>query len=289
LFIAYWVNVPTSGGQLLYKQSDNGGRTFGFEQQWNRRGEVRWPCVLTLGTNVLAYFFVKERDTWELAVNKNFSTDSEPTVDTAQGDPFHLQGVTDGGGKVWLAYFVRVENSDGGRIAWLASNDGGATFTRHYMFDDKVIPSAYSYFSLTRSVNSGAGILHLIFAEETPELTTLYYSRSEDGVQFSMPVTLLTSEEPLTRAPLLTATGPYVLVATADTEEDGPAIRYVLSEDGGKSFAPPAIATREVGNAETIAGVIDGEGRTMLVWDDLSKSNEEGEQLYRLKGILRGQ
>jgi hypothetical protein len=288
-FIAYWANIPTSGGQLMYKQSENSGASFDFEKQWNRRGEVRWPCVLTLGPDVLAYFFVKERDTWELAVNRNFSAESEPTVDTAQGDPYHLQGVTDGARKVWLAYFVRVENSDGGRIAYLSSDDGGATFTRNYMFDDKVIPSAYSYFSLARSVHSGAQVLHLIFTEETPELTTIYYSRSEDGVQFSLPVALMQSEEPLTRSPLLTASGAYVLVATADTEEDGPAIRYVLSEDGGKSFAAPAIATREVGNAETIAGLIDNDGRAILVWDDLAKDNEEGEQLYRLKGILRGQ
>ena len=287
--VAYWVNVPASGGQLMYKETSNGGDSFTLEKQWNNRSEVRWPCALAIGTDLAAYFFVHGRDGWELAANRNFSIESEPTVDTVQGTPFHLQGVTDGVSKVWLAYFARVENADGGRIAFLTSEDGGVSFTRQYLFDDKVIASVWSFFDIARGVDGRNNVVHLIFTEETPELTAMYYSRSENGGEFTEPISVLTSEEPLTRAPLLVANGKYALIVTADAEDNGPALRYLLSEDAGKSFAPPAIATRSVANPETIAGAIDTDGRVILVWDDLASQSAPGEQLYRLKGTIRGQ
>ena len=288
-FIAYWVNLTVTGGRLIYKKSDNGGKTFTFEKQWNKRNEVRWPCVLRVGNEVVAYFFVRTRKGWELAMNRNFSAEDEPTIDSTEASPFHLQGVTDGARKVWLAYFERQPNADGGRIAFLTSTDGGMKFSRKYLFEDKVIGSIYSFFQIVRSVPRGKGTLHVIFTEESPEETILYYARSEDdGANFTTPVAMITSEEPLTHAPVILANGSYVFIATADTEEEGPALRYVLSEDGGKTFSAPAIATRNVANPETIAGTLSSKGNVMLVWDDLAGTTEVGEQIYRLNGKLRG-
>jgi hypothetical protein len=288
-FIAYWVNVPASGGQLLYKESDDGGTTFSMEQQWNNRGEVRWPCALATGPDITSYFFVRTQNTWELVANKNFSTESEPTIDTVRGNPFTLRGATDGSSKTWLTYFERVERSEGGRIAFLTSTDSGATFTRRYLFEDRVINNTFNFIRLARTVSGRDEILHLIFIEDTPDVSTLYYSRSVAGGEFSAPIAVFTSEEPLTHSPDLCAEGSRVVVVTADTDEIGPAMRYVYSQDGGASFDQPAVATRDISNPETVSGAIDQNGNVLLVWDDLSKQGEGVEQIYRLKGSLRGE
>lgn len=290
--VAYWINVTAAGGQLYYKATDDGGRTFTLEARWNDRGEARWPCVLTIGGDTVAYFFAHSRDEWELLAHRGFGDEEGPTIDTPQGDPFHLQGVTDGADKVWLAYFVRRPNADGGRIAFLTSEDGGRRFYRRYLFEDRMVQSWSSFFRLVRSQDPrgrGKDVLHLVFTEESPDLTTLYYSRSEDdGATFTTPIAMMSSEEPLTNSPLLLANRQYVFIATADTENDGPALRYVFSEDTGKSFDAPAVATRNVTNPETLSGVMDDNAALLLVWDDLSKTSEPGEQLHMLKGTLRG-
>jgi len=287
--IFYWINVSATGGQLMYKTSGDGGKVFGMEARWNQRNEARWPCVLGTRGGTVAYFFLEYRDGWELASNRNFSPELEQTIDVAQGTPLHLQGVTDGRDLVCLAYFERQENSDGGRIAFLKSIDGGRTFSRSYLFEDRVIRSLMSFFAMERATYGRERAIHLIFAEETPDLTTLYYSRSlDDGVHFSVPVAVLESAEPLTRSPLLMSQDKYVFVATADTETDGPAMRYVFSEDGGESFDTPAVITRNLSSPETLSGVMGGDGSVMLVWDDLSAHSEGGEQLYCVKGTLRG-
>jgi hypothetical protein len=287
-FLAYWINVSVTGGQLLYKESEDSGQTFTMEKQWNERSEVRWPCVIVTASDTLAYFFVHASDKWELAANRNFSPDKEPTVDIVEGTPFRLQGLTDGAKNVWLAYFTRAEKSEGGKIAFLTSLDGGVTFDRQYLFDSKVIPSISSFFSLARSVNGRDQIIHLVYTEGTPDSTILYYSRSENGGSFSEPIALITSEEPLTRNPFLSANGKFVFVATADTDDDGPALRYLISEDGGKSFDQPSIATRNVSDPETFTGTIDSDGRVILVWDDIAVKSDSGQQLFVLKGSLRG-
>lgn len=289
--VAYWVNVPVTGGQLLYKASENSGKTWTIEKQWNQRGEVRWPCALTVDSDIIAYFLVRTGGSWELVSNKNFSAEKEPLIATVKDTPFHLQGVTDGVKNVWLAYFSRVENSGGGRIVLLTSSDRGETFKEKFLFDNLIIRSEWSFFSIARSVQGKTEVLHLIFTEETPEYTKLFYSRSENGgIDFTSPIPVIESEEPLTRAPLIAANGRFVFIATADTDDEGPALRYVFSEDGGKSFDQPAIATRNVTNPETISGAIDANGRVTLVWDDIAPvQTGVGEQLFRLKGILRGE
>jgi hypothetical protein len=287
-FLAYWVNIPVTGGQLLFKESSNSGKTFTMERQWNNRNEVRWPCVLPSGKDIDAFFFVHSTEKWELAINKNYSSDPEQTIDVAEGTPFHLQGVADGGKNIWLAYFVRVEKSDGGKIAMVTSQDSGATFSRTYLFADKVIPSVWSFIDMVRSVNGSEQIIHLIYTEDTPDLTTLYYSKSVNGGEFSEPVAMLKSENPLTRSPLIVANGKYVVIVSADTEDDGPAVRYLFSEDGGKTFDQPSIATRKVSNPETLTGAVDSDGRVILAWDDIAEKADKGECLYLLKATLRG-
>ncbi|MFH1676970.1 MAG: hypothetical protein ABIC40_08080 [bacterium] len=290
-FIAYWINVEPTGGQLRYKESSNGGKSFTLESKWNRLKEIRWPLMIPVGDRMIGYYFTEDREGWKMVVGATpGSGENEPVVDIVQGTPFNLQGVTDSRNMVRLMYFTRVESSDGRRLAFLSSDDGGATFSRKYLFDDRVIPNRSSFFAFDRSVSGKDEVLHLIFAEETEEYTTLYYSRSEDGgINFTTPVQLVQSDEPLTSSPLLMANKDYVFIATADAQDDGPALRYLISEDMGKSFEPPAVATRSVGNPETIAGIIDNNGRVILVWDDLANTKESGECLYKLEGTLRGQ
>lgn len=288
--VTYWINVAATSGQLRFKASDDGGRTFTIEGRWNERSEARWPCVLELGRDTVAFFFVRNRDDWELVANRDRTNEREPTLDVSQGTPFHLQGISDQFQRAWLAYFVRRQNADGGRIAFLTSEDGGNSFERRYLFDDQMIAGWSGFFSLSHSFHGNDSILHLIFAEESPELTTIYYSRSEDdGVHFTTPVAMISSEEQLTASPLLVANRQYVVIATADAEEDGPALRYMFSEDGGKSFDALAIATRNVTSPGTIAGLIDDNGGLLMVWDDISSAPGGTEQLFRLDGILRGQ
>lgn len=286
---AYWVNIGTTGGRLYYRSSGDSGRTFSLEEKLNQRPEARWPCMVDVGTNVFTYFFVNESDSWNLVVNRNYSAVDEPTVESVYGTPHHLTGLSDGVSKIWLAFFERRENSNGGRIVLYRSDDSGQTFFREYLFDDMVIPNVTSFFRIARSSGS-KNIVHLIYTEETPDLTTIYYSRSEDdGVHFTIPVSLIQSEIALTSAPLLLVNGDYVFIATADAEEEAPALRYVFSEDGGRSFNPPAVATNSVANPESMTGVMEPDGKVIIVWDDLAATNEPGEQLYLLEGTLRGQ
>lgn len=287
-FVAYWVNVPVTPGQLLYKESENGGQTFSMEKQWNNRDEVRWPCAVELGTDFIGYWFVITSTGSELVSNRNFSDQNEPTIDTAQGIPFRLQAVTDGLKKVRLAYFERQEKSNGGRIAWLASDDGGTTFTRQYLFNDRVISSQLNFFTIAETVNGKDTIIHLLFSERSQDQVTLYYSRSVNDSEFTQPISVISSTERITNSPLLAATGPYVLIVTADVDKEGPAVRYLFSEDGGGSFDPASIVTRGVSNPETITGTIDSGGNVLLVWVDLAKQVGSSDQLYRVKGTLRG-
>jgi hypothetical protein len=285
--VAFYVNISAIGGQLLYKTTENSGRTWTLERRWNERGEVRWPVVLQVGSDTMAYFCTLYRDSWEVAVNKNFSSENEPTVDVPQGTPYNLQGLTDGTKMVWLAYFVGRSNADGGRLAWLTSQNGGNGFLERYLFDDRIIMNEWNFFRIAMSNFDRKNIIHLIFTEGDPESTSIYYSRSDDGGEnFTSPVALIQSDEPLTRSPLILANDRYVLVATADAQEEGPGLRYCLSEDAGETFHDPAIATRNVSAPESIAGVMERSGSVMLVWDDLAGS-PEGEQLYMLRGTLR--
>ena len=136
--IAYWINVTATGGQLRYKTSENGGRTWTMESRWNERNEVRWPRVLGIGSDIVAFFFVHRRDTWDLVHNRNFSDEDEPTLLSIDDTPYNLQGFADGK-KVWLAYFVREGMSDGGRLALQMSEDGGKSFAGGFLFDDRII------------------------------------------------------------------------------------------------------------------------------------------------------
>lgn len=286
--VGYYINVGATGGQLYYKSTANNGRSWSMERRWNDRGEARWPCVMGTDGDTVAYFFVRHRDDWELVSNRNFSED-EPSVDYAQGTPYNLQGLTDGELGVWLAYYVRHQHSDGGRIAFLTSGDGGRSFDRRYLFDDRVIPNIFNFFRMERSRPGEDEFIHLIFTEESPELTTVYYTRSDDGGEsFGTPLAMIQSVRPLTRAPLLLTNGNYIVVMTADTEDEGPALRYRFSENGGESFDEPVVATRQVSAPETLTGILGRDGELMLVWDDLAGSTGQGEQLYSLKGILRG-
>jgi len=285
----YWINVTATGGVLRYKTTSDGGRVFTMEQRWNQRNQPRWPCVLNIGGKTTAFYFLHGGDEWELVKNVNFSEEEEPTLLVADDIPFHLQGLTGGGDKVWLAYFTRDENADGGRIAFFTSKDRGESFNGRFLFDDRIIQNMSSFFSLGQSGSGNNTVIQLIFTEESPELTTVYYSRSTDGGdEFSTPVAVFTSENPLTRAPLLLLQGDYVMIATADTEDEGPALRYVFSEDEGETFTEPEVATRNVTSPETIAGVMGDDGSVVLAWDDLSIDSTGGEQLFRLKGTLRG-
>ncbi len=287
--IFYWVNVTATGGVLRYKETDNSGRTFNMEARWNERNEARWPCVMRISRDTVAYFFIHYGNDWELVMNRNFSDDDEPTIGTPRGTPFRLQGVTDGNDKVWLAYFERTENSGGGRISFMKSSDEGHNFLTRYLFNDLIIQNLTSFFRMARTSQGRDNYIHLIYTEETPELTTIYYASSEDdGESFSTPVAILSSELPLTRAPVLLAHDQYVMIATADADDEGPALRYLLSEDFGENFGPAAVATRSVASPETISGVMGGDGSVILVWDDLAQTSEIGEQIYRLSGTLRG-
>jgi hypothetical protein len=285
--IAYWINVAATAGQLRYKTSDNGGRTWTMESRWNDRNEVRWPCVLKIRDDIVAYFFVQERDTWDLAINRNFSDEDEPTILTIRDTPYNLQGFADNK-KVWLAFYVREGMSDGGRIALLTSNDDGNTFDSRYMFDDRIIINLVGFFRMVHTTVGRDSYIHLIFTEsESEDLTTLYYSRSDDGgATFSTPVALFNSEIILTQSPLLIANGGNVFIATADADDDGPALRYVFSDDSGDTFTDPAVATRNVSSPETFAGVMRSNASVLIVWDDISPESEGDEQLYSMIGNL---
>lgn len=284
--IAYWINIPAIGGQLYYKMSDNNARTFTFEARWNERNEARWPCVLNVDGQTNAYFFVHSGNDWELVINQDFQDRDESLVKIANGTPFHLQGLTGEDELVCLAYFVRSDNSDTGRIAYLRSTDGGKIFDWWYMFDDMLIQNISSFFRIEIAEFDGDEVVYMIFTEETPEHTMVYFSRSEDSEIFSTPIAIFTSENPLTRSPLLLAKDNYVFIATVDTEDEGPGLRYVISEDMGRSFDAAGLATRSVSSPETMAGILYGDGKVMLVWDDLSMESASGEQLYVLNGEL---
>ena len=286
--VAYWINVMASGGQLYYKISDDAGRTFSIEARWNELNEARMPCVMKVGNSIDAYFFIHSQDEWNLVVNRNFQTDDEEVVATAQGTPFHLQGITDGRDLVCLAYFTRRDNSDGGRLALVRSTDGGATFDWAYLFEDRVINSISSFFRMASVTKNDKEIIYIIFTEESPDMTTLYYSRSEGGEVFTAPIAIIESEITLTHSPLLLANDKHVFIATADTEADGQALRYVYSEDYGMSFDAPVVATHSISNPESPTGYIDRNGKVMIIWDDLARESSSGEQLYLLNGSLRG-
>jgi len=285
--IAYWINVAATGGQLRYKTSDNAGRTWTMESRWNDRNEVRWPHVMEIGEDIVAYFFVQERDAWDLALNRNFSEEDEPTILTISDTPYNLQGFTDGK-RVWLAFFVREGMSDGGRIAFLTSTDDGNTFDGGYMFDDRIIVNLTGFFKLAHTESGRDSFIHLIFTEsESEDLTHLYYSRSDDGGEtFSTPVALFSSEITLTQSPILIADGSNIFIGTADADDDGPALRYVFSENSGEEFTDPAVATRNVSSPETFAGVMRSNGSVLLVWDDISPESEGGDQLFSMIGNL---
>lgn len=285
--IAYWINVAATGGQLFFKVSEDAGRTFTIEARWNERNEARLPCAMNVGGVVNAYFFIHSHEDWELVVNRDFQTENETTIAVAQGTPFHLQGITNGDDLVALAYFIRRDNSDSGRIAFVRSLDGGASFDWAYLFDDRLINNISSFFRMESSTGRENEIIYIIFTEETPELTTLYYSRSENGDIFTTPIAIFTSENPLTHTPLLLANDEHVFIATADTEAEGPGLRYVYSDDWGMSFDAPVVATHSLSNPESITGHMDSMGNVMIIWDDLSQESSSGEQLYLLNGNLR--
>jgi len=283
--VAYWINIKATGGQLRYRIKPDSDANFTRPAKWNQRNEARWPVILDVTDQTHAYFFIHPRNDWELVGNYDFSEEDEPTLDVPQGSPFHLQGVTDSRGLVCLAYFERESNNDYGRIAFLKSKNGGESFLRKYLFDDLRITNLTSFFRMERSVSGGDKTIHVIYTEEHPDLTTLYYSRSEDGGEnFTIPVAMFTSEYTLARSPLLLAEENSVFIATADAAGEGPALRYVYSSDGGNSFSSPEVAVSGVASPETISGVMGDDGSVVLVWDDIAADMTEGEQLYMMKG-----
>jgi hypothetical protein len=89
--------------------------------------------------------------------------------------------------------------------------------------------------------------------------------------------------------PLLLANDKHVFIATADTESEGPALRYVYSSDWGMSFDVPVVATRSISNPESPTGYMDSTGKVMIVWDDMAQQSSNGEQLDFLVGTLRAE
>lgn len=283
--VAYWVNIKATGGTLWYRIKSGNDDNFTRPEQWNRRNEARWPVVLDDNGRTNAFFFIHPRSDWELVGNYNFSAEDEQTLDVPQGNPFHLQGVSGEKGLNCLAYFERESDTDSGRIAFLRSTDSGRSFLRKYLFDDLKITNLSSFFRMERAVKDRDRVIHLIYTEENPDMTTLYYSRSDDdGENFTVPVAIFTSEVALARSPLLIANGGNVFIATADTEADGPAIRYVFSNDGGQIFSAPKVALPGVASPETITGAMADDGSIIMVWDDLASDMTDGEQLYKMEG-----
>ncbi|HEX9743843.1 MAG TPA: sialidase family protein [bacterium] len=285
--VAYWINEDATGGQLLYRASSDGGRTTSLEKRLNERSQARWPIFLNVKGEDWAFFFVRTSDGWDLVVNRNYTFENEPVVDSTDSNPYNLQGAVDRD-NVIIMWFERRENANGGRIVIVRSTDGGNTWERNYFLDGDVIPNQFNFFTLVHPYGE-ENLIHLIYSEDSMDEQSIYYCRSEDwGANFTIPVAMITSEESLTRSPGLIANSEVVLIATADADDEGPGIRYVVSEDGGESFEQPAVATRRISNPETISGVIDQNEKVMLVWDDLSMSDEAGKQLYYMTGQLRG-
>jgi len=285
--MAYWINVPATAGQLKYIESDDGGDVFNRESRLNERNEARWPCVLEIGSDVVSYFFIKSHDTYELVVNRNFSGEDEPTIDTPQGNPFHLQGFTDGDQRVWLAYFVKQQNANEGRIALLSSEDRGVTFERRNLFNDALIENPRGWFTVGYSkIDDEDEIIHVVYLTESPELTTVYYSHSTDGGEsFTQPYSIMQSEVALAQSPVFLVNGLNLLYMTADADEGEPALRYVMSADGGETFSSPLTGSTGISGPETISGVMRADGSVVLVYDDLSSEDSfEGEQLYFITG-----
>jgi hypothetical protein len=156
------------------------------------------------------------------------------------------------------------------------------------MFDDRIIVNLTGFFKIAHTESGRDSFIHLIFTEsESEDLTYLYYSRSDDGGEtFSTPVALFTSEITLTQSPLLIANGSNIFIATADVDDDGPALRYVFSDNSGDEFTESAVATRNVSSPETFAGVMRSNGSVLLVWDDISPESEGGDQLFSMIGNL---
>jgi hypothetical protein len=186
--------------------------------------------------------------------------------------------------------------SHGGDILFARSQDGGATFSAPLNLSDSTAGDGKGRIDKDRwhngSLDLALGADGTVYAAWTEYEGALWLRRSLDGGKSFSGKLRLRDAKPA-RAPALAVHGNTVYLAWTVGDDPSADIRVARSDDGGRSFAAPAIVERTKAYSDAPKLAVDARGTLHIVYADgkrilYSRSADHGRSFERPRDISGG-
>jgi len=183
--------------------------------------------------------------------------------------------------------------SHGGEILFARSQDGGATFSAPLNLSKSVAGDGKGRIDKARwhngSLDVAVGSDGTVYTAWTEYEGALWLRRSLDGGKSFSGKLRLPDAKPA-RAPALAVHGNTVYLAWTVGDDPSADIRVARSDDGGRSFAAPAIVERSKAYSDAPKLAVDARGTLHLVYADgkrvvYSRSADQGRSFERPRDI----
>lgn len=288
-----WVNKTDIGSKLVFRQSNDGGKIFTRETQFNGAKDPHGFSLTGDEKNPLVFYINGSRNDTALVLNKGFNRESEISLLAESG----LKGVktasiTKG---IYALALKRSETATGGAFILLSSTDGGKTFTPYTLFNGMLFPVFKNSFDIAVTREDTVNRLHMIWLERSGSGVRLMYARSMETVAKWTEPTIFAEvprvEQWISDRPLLTTDGLQSVFIAYTYLNRASEIRYPLvyrfSEDGGMTFGEESTVTEQVTNPWTITGMMNRYGTVHMSWDDEDRTEPGNRRIYYIKGTVK--
>ena len=185
------------------------------------------------------------------------------------GDSFAPTLASDSGGGIHLVWY---DNTPGGNeIYYRKSTDGGSTWGAVTRLTWTSGDSVFPVIAL-----DGNDRVHVLWSDDTPGNSDIYYRRSSEGGATWGAVTRLTWSSGSSQTPAA-AIGPgdAVHVAWVDDTPGNPEIYYRKSTDGGAAWSAVQRLTSTSGKSYSPALAVNSSNVVHIVWEDTTAGNYE--------------
>ena len=274
LHVVYYDALPGKW-QIYYKKSTDGG------VHWTASQRLTWTSGWADCPDISTSYPGNLHVVWEDNTPGNSeiyyrnSTDKGITWSTVTrlswnvGDSYYPAIAVDSSGDL---HVVWEDNTPGKRaIYYKKSTDGGATWAA----SQRLTWSSVETWTPSIAADS-SGNLHVVWGEDTPGYSEVYYKRSTDGGATWETSRRLTWTAGNSNEPEIAADPSGNLhVVWGDNLPGNPEVYYKKSPDGGSSWGPTQRLTWSSGDSWHPKIAADSSGNLHVVWDDDITGNDE--------------
>jgi hypothetical protein len=140
-----------------------------------------------------------------------------------------------------------------------------------------------------RIVTDARGVAHMVFQDDTPGVSQIFYARSLDGESFSAPINISGSTDPSSKPELTVDAAGGVHVIWEARQSTGSIIFYARSDDGGLSFTPRRIVSNGVDIAFDAAIAAGPNNTVNLIWTGRQNAGREISSIFLARSTDGGQ